>query len=309
MSKEEAQAIMAFEQARSQRLFRVIAVLIAATLIGLGVILVVAANWQTIPDIIKLGADWLLLAMASFFAYDAIVKNKPAQREGALVFATLMVGASIGLTGQVFHLDGGWMAFLYAWAALSVVFVCFSQTVFLPFGWIILLALGTMDPIEDLLNCLEDDFLLCLLFFAFIVCAYFALDYWRKKTVLLAHHFCHALCLFLLCCAYFTAWFTGFQWGEYPLWHTQIIAHFCVLSFFALRLLYSAAQQNINAFRIDAFHLEIYIFVIFCLRFSDLALSGLGFIGGGVLILLMLWAIQYTQQYINRLRLFNKEKP
>lgn len=94
---------------------------IGAALLGIGVILFVAANWQEIPPNIK---TILLLAVTfgTFYIgyYLTYEKKSYAVLGKSLMFsATLFLGAAIALLGQIYHVSvtDGWIIF-FIWAAL-----------------------------------------------------------------------------------------------------------------------------------------------------------------------------------------------
>lgn len=88
--------------------------------IGLGMISMIAANWQGISDNIKLGGAFLILAGLLGGAYSGFRREKPFVFEGCLFAAFLFCGAVIGLVGQVFHLNGNLHGTLFLWALAGI---------------------------------------------------------------------------------------------------------------------------------------------------------------------------------------------
>ena len=62
-----------------------------------------------------------------------------------------------------------------------------------------------------------------------------------------------------------------------------------------------------RAFRANAIMIELYIFAIFMAQFSDLWTTGLGFIGGGLLILGFIWLLRRTTRYIKGMEVFGEK--
>jgi len=82
---------------------------LAAILIGVGVILVMSANWEQIPRFVRLAI--LMAATLGFYyfgyrlAYDR--RTYPIAGAALLLIGALIWGASIFLIGQMYHLGGG----------------------------------------------------------------------------------------------------------------------------------------------------------------------------------------------------------
>ncbi len=92
--------------------------LIAASLIGIGIISFVAAHWEAIPKMAKLGI--LFAAMLGFhftgFYLWQIKANAPKLGHSLVVLGTLVFGANIGLIAQIYHIDGHFSNAAMVWA-------------------------------------------------------------------------------------------------------------------------------------------------------------------------------------------------
>ena len=90
---------------------------LAVILIGVGIILFFASNWEYIPDIIKI----VLLLVATFSTYYAGYvmkfekKNYPRAGHALIFLGSILVGASIFLIGQIFNInvDAHWLVLLW----------------------------------------------------------------------------------------------------------------------------------------------------------------------------------------------------
>lgn len=80
---------------------------IGAVLAGIGFILFVASNWQVIPSIIKIAMLAIITFSAAFGGYYLAYVNKKYPKTGAslLFLSTLLFGALIFLTAQVYHIE------------------------------------------------------------------------------------------------------------------------------------------------------------------------------------------------------------
>ena len=105
--------------------------------IGLGLISVISANWQVIPDEAKLGADLLLLGAAAFGISRSYLTN--GRHLTALIFFdALLIVASLGLVVQVFQLNSGSSsALVMLWCGLTLPLLFLQNQILLPIFWIL----------------------------------------------------------------------------------------------------------------------------------------------------------------------------
>jgi len=125
LDRETAEKIEAFYKNRQQRspsrLLVAFAVL-GATLVGLGIILILAHNWDQFSRSFKTLLSFLPLLMGQGLCGYALLKKQGqvAWREGSATFLFFSVGASIALVSQVYHLPGGTGPFLLTWMLLCL---------------------------------------------------------------------------------------------------------------------------------------------------------------------------------------------
>ncbi len=93
--------------------------LFAGFLIGLGIIALVASNWQIIPNEIKLVGAVLLLVTNGGLILWADKKKMPITTKVLCTVYACIIAAVIGLIGQVFHLRSDVGGALLLWGALS----------------------------------------------------------------------------------------------------------------------------------------------------------------------------------------------
>lgn len=125
ITTETASAIeVYYEQKRDQtpnRLLLVFAIL-GALLTGLGIILIIAHNWDKYNQLTKTAFAFLPLIIGQLFAGFTILR-KPGNvvwQEASAVFLTLSIGASISLVSQIYNLLGDLSSFLFWWTLLSL---------------------------------------------------------------------------------------------------------------------------------------------------------------------------------------------
>ena len=125
ISEEVAGKITAYYQAKeatsSNRLFVVFGV-IGALLIGLGLILIIAHNWDTLSRATKTVLAFVPLVGGQLIAGYTLLKKQDNKtwRESSATFLFFAIGATISLISQIYHLSGSLPAFLLTWLLLAV---------------------------------------------------------------------------------------------------------------------------------------------------------------------------------------------
>jgi len=308
ITAKQRKQILSFEQKNSNRTFWRTAFIIAALLIGLGICLLVAANWAALPNSVKLIGNFTLLGSFSYAVFFFSVHKKEGWKELFTVLACLMVGATFGLNGQIFQLQGSWHSLALAWALFCIPFVLHSRASFLNIGWWLLL-LNAMPPKwwSEIFSYAEknlDSLVICTLL-GLILLHYVAkrLDQSIRHSVLLPS----AMGTVALWLAYGAVVFIGIRWGLVH-WHNtpgKMWGGWCVVFLFlAVRMAWAVYEKNIGSFKRNAFLVEMYIFAIFASRFGNLWTSGLGFIIGGMSILLLIYLLKKTTSYIKKMEVF-----
>jgi len=105
---------------RSQnRLFVVFGVL-GAILVGLGIILIIAHNWDDLSRPVKVFFSFLPLLAGQFCCGYSLLKKpgSAAWKESSAAFLFFAVGASISLVSQVYHIHGDLSTYLFTWMLL-----------------------------------------------------------------------------------------------------------------------------------------------------------------------------------------------
>ncbi len=100
----------------------IIGAILGATLIGAGIILLLAHNWEELSRPVRAGVSILpLLASIAAGAFTLLKReNSAAWREGSGIFYFLSIGASVALVSQTYHLYSDTEAFLLTWLLLSI---------------------------------------------------------------------------------------------------------------------------------------------------------------------------------------------
>jgi len=113
--------------------------IIGAVLMGFGIILILAHNWDQLLRPVRAMLSFAPLIMAQVLAGFVLLKRRESTGwcEGAGTFWVLAIGASIALVAQTYHISGDFGVFILTWSlmALPVVYLLNSSVAALLF-WI-----------------------------------------------------------------------------------------------------------------------------------------------------------------------------
>lgn len=134
ISEDTAQKIAAYYNSKpnssTNRLFIVFGIL-GALLVGMGIVLIIAHNWDALPKFAKLFIGFLPLLGGQGVCCYLIVKGteSKAWREGCAAFLFFGVAISISIVSQVYNIEGNLGEFLLLWMMLAVpiVYVLWSS--------------------------------------------------------------------------------------------------------------------------------------------------------------------------------------
>jgi uncharacterized membrane protein len=121
ISEEQRSAILglypASEASGRDRTVLIFSIL-GAVLVGAGVLLFFAANWQAIPALVKVGMILAAVvgAYGSGYYLQYVRGDFPRLGHGLIFLGTLFYGAGIFLVAQIFHLDSHWPNGFLLWA-------------------------------------------------------------------------------------------------------------------------------------------------------------------------------------------------
>lgn len=105
-----------------QKSYMTIFGIVGIILVGLGIILIVAHNWEQLNRFSRMviAVAMLLAAQICAAAVWYFKRDQRSWKEGAAVFWMLMMGASMALVSQTYHLSDDTGAFLLTWMLLSL---------------------------------------------------------------------------------------------------------------------------------------------------------------------------------------------
>lgn len=110
------------ENREGQRAVVVIFSILGSLCIGLGIILLLAYNWNKLPIFVRTILSLVPLILAQILAFRTMLyrKESDAWREGTASFLFLMTGASIALVTQTYHIPGDYFDFTLTWMLLGL---------------------------------------------------------------------------------------------------------------------------------------------------------------------------------------------
>lgn len=299
ITENQAIQILEYEKTHNSKKFWKIAYMIAGLLIGLGFCLIVAANWEVLPTGIKIVGDFALLGGSTYGIIWAINHHKKSLQEFFSILSFLMIGATIGLIGQTFNLDGGWQSFALGWSILGLPFVLLSKSFFFNLSWLCLFfSLFNLDLFDFLFKYLDEYQCMCC---AVLVLS--ALSYAGKKLdTIIPHKITLPKAFSFL--SIFVAYIIIFNFSCSN--HTPFLIYVFSFLWFGLMTFYAVKNQNVILFKRNAFAVEMYIFLLFATRFGNLLISGFGFVFGGLFILLMIFGLKRTNKLIKNMDFSNE---
>lgn len=130
ISADNAEKIRQYYQQKAEhapgRLVLVFGIL-GALLVGLGIILIIAHNWDEFPRATKLFFSLLPLLIGQLTCAFTLYRkyDNATWREGGAIFLFFAIGASISMVSQVYNIPGNLSGFLLIWMllALPVVYI------------------------------------------------------------------------------------------------------------------------------------------------------------------------------------------
>lgn len=103
-------------------LAKIMMAILGALLVGSGIILALASNWDELGRPARAVLSFLPLLLGQVLAGWTLWRrmDSTAWREGASGFLALSIGASIALVGQTYHIPGNLASFLFTWLLLGL---------------------------------------------------------------------------------------------------------------------------------------------------------------------------------------------
>jgi uncharacterized membrane protein len=166
ITKETAAKIQAYYDGKgsplTNKLFIIFGIL-GAILVGLGVILILAHNWDQLSRFAKVFFAFLPLVTSQLICGYVLLRQNDSVswRETGALLLFFAVGASVALISQIYHIPGNLSSFILTWIALALPIVYFMRSSVVSMFYII--GLTYLAVLEGYwFNSSLESFLLCL---------------------------------------------------------------------------------------------------------------------------------------------------
>ena len=267
--------------------------------------MIIGANWSLIPNFLKISIDFILFLALIYTDYYFITNNKKNLSEVFLIISFFMIAGTIGLISQVYNLDGGWLSFARFWMLLAIPFVFLSKTFLINILWLLLLFNSFPQSFYTFLHDIYSYFVSDFLPFSksyniaiFSILLYFLLHFLYSFGINLYHKFdrkiiiSKAFSIIAQLTKYWVVLIIAVQRNA-----VYIIFMFLLLSYKMYKC-YAARKEKY--FRNYAILAEIYIIYLFISAYGNLLFTGIGFIMGGILLLVSIYVLRKTLSYIKK---------
>ncbi|MBF3375437.1 DUF2157 domain-containing protein [Leptospira borgpetersenii] len=135
IASEQSDAILNFEETRKTPYLYYSFIILGVIVIGIGVIAIIAANWEEIHDFVKLGVGLSILALTAGLAFWK--RENPNLLTVFIVLESILILGMIGLVSQVYHLEGKYYEAAKLWCILTFLFLIATDSKTLIHLWLI----------------------------------------------------------------------------------------------------------------------------------------------------------------------------
>ena len=137
ISSKQKQQILDFDKDKNSGFAAKLLSILGIFIIGVGVISIIAANWDGISDTIKLFVMFLMLFGSGMLAFYWDKNGMTEKAEKMLVGLFLLSGAAIGLIIQVYQLSGGkWYNVLLVWCLVTLPLLFALKKSYVAYFWV-----------------------------------------------------------------------------------------------------------------------------------------------------------------------------
>lgn len=285
ITQKQQEAILSFEhtQKTSVGLYAVLG--IAVFCIGLGVISLIASNWDAIPGTVKVGGAFLMFAAVLFGTFKLEEKGRETWFEASLTLGFILCGALIGLVAQVYHLIPQAKNGVLLWAVAALPVVLCSKHRLLSILWVPMMGYAVLDgALIDYVVRLFDGYPLTTTLSGIGLCALLAYGAFKVPFAFMAGVGSWAVVGMYLCVLA----------GEVSLYdaHRHVLPGFLLSVVFLSAMAFVCLKTNhMKAFNTNTLFIALRIVILYFQLFVSLAVTGIGLIvsGGVILALALAW--------------------
>ncbi|HEX4632034.1 MAG TPA: DUF2157 domain-containing protein [Chthoniobacterales bacterium] len=134
LTQESADALQQHYSSRppkaSRRIGFVLSAILGSLLVGAGIVLLVAHNWDFLSRPIRCGIAFTPLVLSQALAVFVLLRRNgsPAWREAAAILNVAAIGTAIALVSQTYQIQGDFPRFILVWMLLGLPIVYLFQT-------------------------------------------------------------------------------------------------------------------------------------------------------------------------------------
>ncbi|WP_061248424.1 DUF2157 domain-containing protein [Leptospira alstonii] len=132
---EQSDAIRNFEGTRKTPYLYYSFIILGVIVIGIGVIAIIAANWEEIQDSLKLGTGLAALLLVAGLAFWK--RENPNLLTVLIVLNSILILGMIGLVSQVYNLEGKYYEAAQLWCVLTFLFLIATDSKTFLHLWIV----------------------------------------------------------------------------------------------------------------------------------------------------------------------------
>lgn len=148
ISMAQGEAISAYESRHKKPVLLYALFFLSIFCIGLGIISLIASNWQEIPAIAKLAADILLLGAVGLGLLRVMRQGNDLGREILIILDALLILGSIGLVGQIYQLQPSGYKALLLWSGLTAPLLLLTRKSLLAIVWLPTFVISLSDSLN-----------------------------------------------------------------------------------------------------------------------------------------------------------------
>lgn len=273
--------------------------IIGGLLCILGVILLVSANWQSIPREVKLGALLGLLTASTLLGIEGSRRKwHPAVPEISYLFAAVLPLVGLALVGQIFNLSGSGFALIFTWfiSILFLPFLSFSPSTFVV--WLISLsALVPLAITEYHWAWLADEYQTASIMYALLGAVIAAASQlWSKAGRTTQRAWGESLGLIMTSLGLYTCdWATYYPHPHVPIWAIAWGAVF-ILNLGAVFIGYKAHRMPLVT--LGFVMLSIIILSFYCRLAGSMLSTGMLFLSAGTLLITLIFTLHKLRKSI-----------
>lgn len=121
IASEQSEAILNFEENRKSSYLYYSFLILGVVIIGIGVLAIIAANWEELDDLVKLGFSFIVLTFVAGLSFWK--RENPNLFTVFIVLYSILILGMIGLISQVYNLEGEYYQAAMLWCILSCLFL------------------------------------------------------------------------------------------------------------------------------------------------------------------------------------------